>query len=1410
MVFSAAFLHEDGSLFSRKRARVSDLGHDDIDLHADAAISSDISSFSHQNTRRKRCDLRFSLPALAIASYRDTCSGARNVKYFWEREMGIEVSHAWCRSTAADVPSSSNTDDKVDLDSGMETSCPSNVNSGYVPVCSTSGNISQMDQSFCGYVQQPAFVSRWMYVNENGQMCGPYIKEQLYEGLTTGFLPSELPVYPVINGTIMNPVPLNYFKQFPDHVSTGFAYLSMGISGTGVPTMAVYEQDRSFQLAVPLSVNRDSESVSQLHANCCIKESNHLNSNLEPFNSLLSCKMLGEECCWLYEDEKGMKHGPHSINELISWHCHGYSIVAFKENVLCFDGHRNAIASALFLAAAMVIPRLVLWIGHGKGGKISHSDKKYDNFVLMSAVNALKGYISGTICRSGSTSNEVGDMSNLMSEISENISSQLHMGIMKAARRVLLDGIIGDMIADFVTEKKQQRHKPESADSTPENKMSKFPVEISKGSSIPSDPSSSHTLDDQTCHESSTLLAASIKSVGSIENFWWSYAVVRKVLLDYCMELMWNAVFFDTITEYICSWRKARLWSHPKPQLSAEGCKDHSEKIESEAVSTDYCISYLLEFFCLNYTYNHITIILQLVLRLDSSESYADGHNEFGVLVTERNHPQLFSSRSSLKGGNLLEGQKVSGPSDNYRDLTCILESVENELHFSSKVYLADYVRSFVEKEVNKLIPLPEENNLNEVAVGDTRFAQMLADKTSVKEILNDKSGDCIQDGNLFGESTSRNRMSDVFSKAFKELCGYVDDVDEEEIDDLPPGLEEKSQTVFLHCNSKCRPSRLVECNPKITEYVAIALCRQKLHDDVLEQWKSLFIDSWLHQIFISSRTIKKYFKSNGHEKRKMIKASKGHLNGATSASGLGRVKEGAKSSSEVPLLFGKNTYCRKKLLQKELLSSKSVAEKDCRLPGKQPAAKLRKLVSADVDEAAEVKIAFVEHGKTKTIKGKKDTSSKGRSTVSINSSSHNDQLSLKNTASQKVLKFSGDVRDVVKSKVKKLSLSTDNIVGMKKVVKSDGTIKEKTTDRCSREIQNGVNATNKVSKSKRKCEMDGTTNSQPTKVLKVSKGGAYLGAGRQVTVARRKSAKPKPLNLCPRSDGCARTSIDGWEWHKWSRSASPAYKARVRGLPCFRNKSIDSENNLSQLSNGKGLSARTNRVKLRNLLAAAEGADILKVPQLKARKKRLRFQRSKIHDWGLVALESIEAEDFVIEYIGELIRPRISDIRELQYEKMGIGSSYLFRLDDGYVVDATKRGGIARFINHSCEPNCYTKVVLFKDYAPAIFVGCCILKTPTLVLYFTLHKLDELQEYLFVITPLEFLLLEALMQLVAFYLLFILLPSFNSCGCRISTSRKYRFSLLGWIMPTGMFLFPSLLKSFLVSFFLICSLALS
>ncbi|KAJ1836147.1 Histone-lysine N-methyltransferase setd1b [Coemansia sp. RSA 2711] len=109
----------------------------------------------------------------------------------------------------------------------------------------------------------------------------------------------------------------------------------------------------------------------------------------------------------------------------------------------------------------------------------------------------------------------------------------------------------------------------------------------------------------------------------------------------------------------------------------------------------------------------------------------------------------------------------------------------------------------------------------------------------------------------------------------------------------------------------------------------------------------------------------------------------------------------------------------------------------------------------------------------------------------------------------------------------------------------------------------------------------------------------------------------------------------------------------------------------------------------------AGTSSDLLRFNQLESRTKRLRFSKSAIHDWGLFASEPIFQGEFVIEYIGERIRSQLADLREEQYEREGIGSSYLFRVDDEIVVDATKCGNVARFINHSCEPNCIARTIL-------------------------------------------------------------------------------------------------------------------
>ncbi|KAL8673699.1 MAG: hypothetical protein Q9168_001860 [Polycauliona sp. 1 TL-2023] len=132
--------------------------------------------------------------------------------------------------------------------------------------------------------------------------------------------------------------------------------------------------------------------------------------------------------------------------------------------------------------------------------------------------------------------------------------------------------------------------------------------------------------------------------------------------------------------------------------------------------------------------------------------------------------------------------------------------------------------------------------------------------------------------------------------------------------------------------------------------------------------------------------------------------------------------------------------------------------------------------------------------------------------------------------------------------------------------------------------------------------------------------------------------------------------------------------------------------------------SSRSNRVNNRRLaanMAAQKQAlnpdgegDALRFNQLKKRKKPVKFERSAIHNWGLYAIENIAANDMIIEYVGEKVRQQVADMRERQYLKSGIGSSYLFRIDENTIIDATKRGGIARFINHSCTPNCTAKII--------------------------------------------------------------------------------------------------------------------
>ena len=90
--------------------------------------------------------------------------------------------------------------------------------------------------------------------------------------------------------------------------------------------------------------------------------------------------------------------------------------------------------------------------------------------------------------------------------------------------------------------------------------------------------------------------------------------------------------------------------------------------------------------------------------------------------------------------------------------------------------------------------------------------------------------------------------------------------------------------------------------------------------------------------------------------------------------------------------------------------------------------------------------------------------------------------------------------------------------------------------------------------------------------------------------------------------------------------------------------------------------------------------------------RERLRLAYSKMHNLGVFCTVPIPKGKVVLEYIGEKVRASVAQARQRDYHSRGKDSDYLFRLDGQYVLDATRRGGLARFINHSCDPNCFTR----------------------------------------------------------------------------------------------------------------------
>ena len=84
--------------------------------------------------------------------------------------------------------------------------------------------------------------------------------------------------------------------------------------------------------------------------------------------------------------------------------------------------------------------------------------------------------------------------------------------------------------------------------------------------------------------------------------------------------------------------------------------------------------------------------------------------------------------------------------------------------------------------------------------------------------------------------------------------------------------------------------------------------------------------------------------------------------------------------------------------------------------------------------------------------------------------------------------------------------------------------------------------------------------------------------------------------------------------------------------------------------------------------------------------KIRVRVGPSHIAGQGLFAEQDIKQGTKIIRYIGQKITQEESERR------LAAGNVYIFGLDERYAIDGSTRKNTARYINHSCDPNCHTE----------------------------------------------------------------------------------------------------------------------
>ena len=108
------------------------------------------------------------------------------------------------------------------------------------------------------------------------------------------------------------------------------------------------------------------------------------------------------------------------------------------------------------------------------------------------------------------------------------------------------------------------------------------------------------------------------------------------------------------------------------------------------------------------------------------------------------------------------------------------------------------------------------------------------------------------------------------------------------------------------------------------------------------------------------------------------------------------------------------------------------------------------------------------------------------------------------------------------------------------------------------------------------------------------------------------------------------------------------------------------------------------------------------RVSLIQARPDMLRVRRSRLHGRGVFALRRIRKGTRVLEYLGDRVSHDEADDR-YSHKPVEDNHTFLFIVNRSTVIDGGANGNDARYINHSCDPNCESLIEDRRVFIEAI-----------------------------------------------------------------------------------------------------------